>query len=96
MYKIGESSQMGQVSVRMLRHYDKLGLLKPKHVDDWTGYRYFTLGQLPRLHQILAFKDLGLSLQPIGDLTDDPGADKRLHEFLIEKHMDKDKAPFSY
>jgi DNA-binding transcriptional MerR regulator len=98
MYKIGDFSQMAQVSVRMLRHYDKLGLLKPEHVDDWTGYRYYTLEQLTRLHRILAFKDLGLSLQQISDVIDDPGADEHLHNILIdkqrsiEKQMEDDRA----
>ncbi|MCI0712412.1 MAG: MerR family transcriptional regulator [Chloroflexi bacterium] len=68
MFKIGEFSQMAQVSVRMLRHYDKLGLLKPSSVDHFTGYRYYTLDQLPRLNRILAMQDLGLSLRQIGDL----------------------------
>lgn len=52
----------------MLRHYDKLGLLVPNHTDQWTGYRYYTLDQLSRLHRIIALKDLGFSLQEIGDL----------------------------
>ncbi len=85
MYKIGDFSQIGQVSVRMLRHYDKLGLLKPQHVDEWTGYRYYVLDQLPRLHRILALRDLGLSLEQIRDLLDEPHADERLYELLQEK-----------
>jgi DNA-binding transcriptional MerR regulator len=85
MYKIGDFSQIGQVSVRMLRHYDKLGLLKPGHIDNWTGYRYYTLDQLPRLHQILTLRDLGLSLEQVGDLLDDPHADERLYEMLQTK-----------
>lgn len=71
MFKIGEFSQMGQVSVRMLRHYDKLDLLKPDVVDKFTGYRYYTLDQLPRLNRILALKDLGLSLEEIHSLLKD-------------------------
>jgi DNA-binding transcriptional MerR regulator len=85
MYQIGDFSQLGQVSVRMLRHYDKLGLLKPGHVDQWTSYRYYTLDQLPRLHRILALKDLGLSLGQIGQILDDPLADQQLHEMLAER-----------
>jgi DNA-binding transcriptional MerR regulator len=85
MYKIGDFSQLGQVSVRMLRHYDKLGLLKPGHVDTWTGYRYYTLDQLPRLHRIMALKDLGLSLEQVGDLLDDPQSDARLQQMLRQK-----------
>ena len=97
MYRIGDFSQIAQVSIRMLRHYDKLGLLKPEQVDIWTGYRYYTLDQLPRIHRILALKDLGLSLDEIGDLIDNPKADKRLYEILqvkrqsIEQQLDKEQ-----
>jgi DNA-binding transcriptional MerR regulator len=68
MFKIGEFSKLGQVSTRMLRHYDKLGLLVPNHIDEWTDYRYYTIQQLPRLHRIIALKELGLSLQQISEL----------------------------
>lgn len=68
MFQIGEFSKLGQVSTRMLRHYDKLGLLVPSHTDEWTSYRYYTLDQLARLHRIIALKELGFSLQEIGDL----------------------------
>lgn len=68
MFKIGEFSKLGQVSTRMLRHYDKLGLLVPSHIDEWTDYRYYSIQQLPRLHRIIALKELGLSLQQIADL----------------------------
>jgi DNA-binding transcriptional MerR regulator len=70
MFKIGEFSRLGQVSTRMLRHYDKLGLLVPSHTDKWTGYRYYTLDQLSRLHRIIALKELGFSLQDIVNLLD--------------------------
>jgi DNA-binding transcriptional MerR regulator len=68
MFKIGDFSKLGQVSTRMLRHYDKMGLLVPNHIDEWTGYRYYTVEQLAQLHRIIALKDLGLSLQQISDL----------------------------
>jgi DNA-binding transcriptional MerR regulator len=73
MFKIGEFSRLGQVSTRMLRHYDKLGLLIPSQTDKWTGYRYYTLDQLSRLHRIIALKELGFSLQDIVDLLQDEG-----------------------
>src|SRR6187549_3622214 len=71
MFKIGEFSQMAQISTRMLRHYDKLGLLQPSVVDHFTGYRYYTLEQISRLNRILALKDLGFSLSEVGDLLND-------------------------
>jgi DNA-binding transcriptional MerR regulator/effector-binding domain-containing protein len=68
MFKIGDFSRLAQVSVRMLRHYDKLGLLTPGYTDKWTGYRYYTIDQLPRLNRIVALNGLGLTLQEIADL----------------------------
>lgn len=72
MFKIGEFSQFTRVSVKMLRHYDDLGLLKPAQVDRWTGYRYYSADQLPRLNRILVLKELGFPLEQIATLlTDD-------------------------
>ena len=66
MFKIGEFAQIAQVSDNLLRHYDAIDLLKPIHVDEWTGYRYYSAAQLPQLNRILALKDLGLSLEDAG------------------------------
>lgn len=71
MFRIGEFSKLTRVSVRMLRHYDQLGLLEPSRTDPSTGYRYYSAEQLPRLNRILALRDLGLSLEQIGGLLDD-------------------------
>lgn len=68
MFQIGEFSKLGQVSPRMLRHYDQLGLLKPGQVDAWTGYRHYTIDQLAQLHRIIALKEMGLSLEQVGEL----------------------------
>jgi DNA-binding transcriptional MerR regulator len=68
MFKIGDFSKLGQVSTRMLRHYDQMGLLRPSQTDKWTGYRYYTIDQLARLHRIIALKELGFSLEQIADL----------------------------
>jgi DNA-binding transcriptional MerR regulator len=70
MLKIGEFAHLGQVTVRTLRYYDEIGLLRPAHVDPWTGYRYYSQDQLSRLHRILTLKDLGLSLEQIEPLLD--------------------------
>lgn len=70
MFKIGEFSNFSRVSVKMLRHYDELGLLKPAHVDRFTNYRYYSADQLPRLNRIVALKDLGFTLEQIGQMLD--------------------------
>lgn len=71
MFRIGDFSQLGQVSIRTLRLYDEMGLLKPAEVDDFTDYRYYSLGQLPRLNRIVALKDLGFSLKEIAEQLED-------------------------
>jgi len=70
MLKIGQFSKFSQVTVKTLRYYDEIGLLKPAEVDRFTGYRYYSASQLPRLHRILALKYLGLSLEQIADLLE--------------------------
>jgi DNA-binding transcriptional MerR regulator len=65
MIKIGDFARLSQVSVVTLRYYDEMDLLKPVKVDHFTGYRYYSADQLPRLNRILALKDLGFSLEQI-------------------------------
>lgn len=68
MLKIGEFSKIAQVSVKTLRYYDRMGLLKPAHIDRYSGYRYYSLEQLMRLNRILALKDLDFTLEQISEL----------------------------
>ncbi len=71
MFTIGDFARHGRVSVRMLRHYDATGLLRPTHVDPTTGYRYYTAAQLARLNRVIALKDLGLTLQQVQEILDE-------------------------
>ncbi|HEX2914652.1 MAG TPA: GyrI-like domain-containing protein [Chloroflexia bacterium] len=71
MLRIGDFSRMAQVTIVALRHYDQMGLLKPVKIDSETGYRYYSVAQLPRLNRILFLKDLGFNLEQIGRLLDD-------------------------
>jgi DNA-binding transcriptional MerR regulator len=71
MFSIGDFAGLGRVSVRMLRHYDAIGLLRPAHVDPHSGYRYYTAAQLKRLNRIIALKDLGFSLQHVQVLIEE-------------------------
>lgn len=65
LYKIGMFSQMNRVTVKALRHYDDIDLLKPAYIDKYSGYRYYTSSQLPVLHQILALRQMGFTLDEI-------------------------------
>ena len=80
--KIGDFARIGQVTIQTLRHYDDLGLLKPADVDALSGYRYYSVDQLPRLHRILALKDLGFSLEQVAHLLEDHLPFAEIHGML--------------
>ena len=62
MLKIGDFSKLSRISIRMLRHYDELGLLTPETIDPFTGYRYYSETQLFTAGRINALKDMGFKL----------------------------------
>ncbi|MEM8859966.1 MAG: GyrI-like domain-containing protein [Chloroflexota bacterium] len=98
MLKIGMFAKVGQVSIKTLHFYEKKGLLLPKHIDEFTGFRYYSIDQLPRLNRILALKGLGLSLKQIRSiLQDELSADEvrgmlRLREVELEKQVSEMQA----
>ncbi|QEK19301.1 Multidrug-efflux transporter 1 regulator [[Clostridium] hylemonae DSM 15053] len=65
LYRIGMFAAMNHVTIKALRYYDEQNLLKPVYVDSTTGYRYYTSGQLPEIHRILALRGMGFSLEEI-------------------------------
>ena len=74
MLKIGDFSKLSRCSVRMLRHYDEIGLLEPAEIDRFTGYRYYSEAQLTVIGQIISLRGMGFSLAAIGEMLklDDP------------------------
>jgi DNA-binding transcriptional MerR regulator len=74
---ISDFARLGQVSVRMLRHYDAIGLLEPDQVDPASGYRSYSPEQLPVLNRLVALKDLGFTLDQVRRiLTTEVGPDE--------------------
>jgi DNA-binding transcriptional MerR regulator len=65
MYTIGEFASFGRLSVRMLRHYDSIGLLVPARVDPHSAYRYYSNDQLASLLRIVELRGLGVGLEAI-------------------------------
>jgi len=85
MFSIGEFASIGRVSVRMLRHYDEIGLLKPARVDPSSGYRFYDGGQFVSLGRILALKDLGLRLDEVTAIMRGDVDDADLHALLLAR-----------
>ncbi|MEI2779287.1 MAG: MerR family transcriptional regulator [Tetrasphaera sp.] len=92
MLTIGDFARWGQVSVRMLRHYDALGLLVPARVDQWTGYRLYDAEQLSRLNRLVALKDLGFSLAEIGPILDASISAEELRGMLLLRRTQVEEA----
>lgn len=81
MFKIGEFSKLVRVSPRMLRHYEKCGLLFPAEIDKYTGYRQYSAKQIPLLGKIVTLRDMGFSIEEISDILpnfDDPAYMNRI------------------
>lgn len=87
MLTIGEFARLAGVSVRMLRHYDALGLLVPSAVDPFSGYRRYGPELLSRAHQLVAFKELGFTLDQVGELLDSSSPDQR-HALLSRRRAE--------
>jgi DNA-binding transcriptional MerR regulator len=88
MLGIGEFARHGRVSVRMLRHYDAIGLLEPVCVDAATGYRFYEVRQLSRLNRIVALKDLGFTLHQVASILDDQITAAELRGMLKLRHAE--------
>lgn len=66
MYRIGEFSKMSKTTIKALRYYDEIGLLKPEYIDPFTSYRFYTTDQLVQLHHIQLLRQIGLVPDEIG------------------------------
>lgn len=88
MLRVGDFSKLANVTVKTLRHYDELGLLRPVWTDRFTGYRYYNLDQLPRLNRILALKDLGFSLEQVRRLLDSELPPDELRRMFAQKQTE--------
>lgn len=95
-YRFDTLGEVREITAQWLEEYNAYagrGLLKPEHVDRFTGYRYYTLHQLPRAHRIMALKELGLSLDPIGAVLNEELTLQELRGMLrlkraeIEQHI---------
>lgn len=85
MFMIGDFAQLARVSARVLRHYDRIGLLHPARVDESTGYRFYGAGQLADVNRIVALRDLGFGLAEIGELIQKRMSPSELRAMLTLK-----------
>lgn len=94
-WTVSEVARLSGVTVRALHHYDEIGLLVPTGRSD-TGYRIYEHGDLERLQQILAYRRLGMSLDEISMILDDPDTDplehlRSQHDLLLDRREELDR-----
>ncbi len=82
VFRIGDLLRLARVSIMMLRYYDVFGILKPYYTDEITGYRFYSVSQIPRLNRIQILKEMGFSLSEIAELLK-----KDSTSFLTEIYM---------
>ena len=92
MHTIGEFAAFGRVSVRMLRHYDAIGLLRPARVDDRSGYRHYRTAQLRELLRIVELRDLGCGLDEIADVLAADDEREALRALLVRRRVELEAA----
>ncbi|AEB06161.1 transcriptional regulator, MerR family [Coriobacterium glomerans PW2] len=85
MFRIGEFSKLAEVSIRMLRYYDAIGILKPAEVDKWTGHRLYSVEQIPRLNKILYLRDSGFNVDEIAHVLD-------MDDYLLLEHLERKRS----
>ncbi len=88
MLRIGDFSKLSRISIRMLRHYDEIGLLVPKSIDNFTSYRYYGEDQLPVADRITSLKNMGFSLSTIGEILKSYDNPQALADFLKVKQAE--------
>lgn len=89
MLKIGDFSKMGKTTVKTLRYYDSIGLLRPKQIDEETGYRWYSTEQLIALAQIQQWRQLGLGVALIrrilhGEVSENDALSQRRRQIAAD------------
>lgn len=78
MFRIGQFSLLAKVSIKTLRYYDKIGLLKPAFIDSDTSYRYYLEEQLGDIRRILDYKEVGISNAEVLKILQDKSTEKNV------------------
>ena len=91
MYKVGEFSKLSRITAKTLRYYDYIGLFKPKHINEETGYRYYTIDQLKSLYRIVELREFGFTISEILELTqeeENTDSDEKITVLLRQKQQE--------
>lgn len=95
MYRIGLFSQITKTTIKTLRYYDRVGIFKPKLIDEFTGYRYYTTEQISQFYEIISYRQAGLSIKQIKQVVIDGDSIENVLDIkkkeLINTQVETDK-----
>lgn len=96
-FSVGETAKAVHTTSETLRHYDRIGLVKPSKKDEWTNYRYYTEQDIVRLNTVRALQLMDLPLQEIKKVLEYDDLEK-IVDFLAqaEKKADEKIAALQY
>ncbi|EJP93851.1 hypothetical protein IC3_02339 [Bacillus cereus VD142] len=96
IFSIGEVAKIKDITIKALRYYHKMGILIPKHIDESTGYRYYSIDQFIHIDIIKSCRELNTSIVELQEIFKECNTDKLL-QFLqlkreeAEEHIKKMK-----
>ncbi|MGH1298678.1 MerR family transcriptional regulator [Bacillus pretiosus] len=96
MFSIGEVAKIKDITIKALRYYHKMGILIPKHVDESTGYRYYSIDQFIHIDIIKSCRELNTSIVELQEIFKERNTDKLLQFLQVkreeaEEHIKKMK-----
>ncbi|PHE99781.1 MerR family transcriptional regulator [Bacillus wiedmannii] len=96
MFSIGEVAKIKDITIKALRYYHKMGILIPKHVDESTGYRYYSIDQFIHIDIIKSCRELNTSIVELQEIFKECNTDKLLRFLQLkreeaEEHIKKMK-----
>lgn len=89
-FSIGEAAKAVHTTTETLRHYDRIGLVKPSKKDEWTNYRYYTEQDIVRLNTVRALQLMDLPLQEIKKVLEYDDLEK-IVDFLAQAEVKADE-----
>lgn len=89
-FSIGETAKAAHTTIETLRHYDRIGLIKPSRKDEWTNYRYYTQQDIVRINTVRALQQMDLPLQHIKEVLEYDDLEKIIR-FLAEAEKKADE-----
>ncbi|MEK4931560.1 MerR family transcriptional regulator [Bacillus sp. FSL M7-1345] len=90
IFSIGEVAKIKDITIKALRYYHKMGILIPKHIDESTGYRYYSIDQFIHIDIIKSCRELNTSIVELQEIFKECDMDKLL-QFLQVKRAEAEE-----